>query len=128
MYNIKRYVKLFTTNELIKENIISEKLIFIDLLLMAKSINKRDYKNYDNYNKLFIEEVENSKFLKRTLNAKKAYNKRFSNYKVISVYDNVTMLSNNMFFIVTRETKYGFEKYKFNNLEAAKTKFQELTK
>lgn len=128
MYNIKRYVKLFTTNELIKENIISEKLMFIDLLLMAKSINKRDYKIYDNYNKLFIEEVENSKILKRTLNAKKAYNKRFSNYKVIGVYDNVTMLSNNMFFIVTCETKYGIEKYKFNNLEAAKTKFQELTK
>lgn len=64
--------------------------------------------------------------------AKKAFNKRFANYKTImflkkSEYT-LTMKTNGVYYIVTRETKNGFEKYKFGDIKTAKNKYYELTK
>lgn len=69
----------------------------------------------------------------KQLRIKKAFNKRFANYKTImflkmSEYI-LTMKTNGFYFVVTRETKNGFEKYKFDNIKAAKNKYHEfLTK
>lgn len=68
----------------------------------------------------------------KKLRIKKAFNKRFANYKTIyqqyTKVKNVTIKTNGFFFIVTRETKNGFEKFKYDNLKIAKQKFAELAK
>lgn len=68
----------------------------------------------------------------KKLRIKKAFNKRFANYKTIyqqyTKVKNVTIKTNGFFFIVTRETKNGFEKFKYDNLKIAKQKFTELAK
>lgn len=67
------------------------------------------------------------------LRNKKAFNKRFANYKTImflkmSEYT-LTMKTNGFYFVVTREIKNGFEKYKYDSIKAAKNKYHEfLTK
>ena len=66
------------------------------------------------------------------LAAKKQFNKRFANYKTIyqqyTKVKNVTIKTNGFYYIVTRETKNGVERFKYNNLKIAKQKFAELAK
>ena len=66
------------------------------------------------------------------LAAKKQFNKRFANYKTIyqqyTKVKNVTIKTNGFYYIVTRETKNGVERFKFDNLKIAKQKFSELAK
>lgn len=105
-------------------------ICLVDLAIMANAINqhKKDT-NYEEF-KLSFSEYQQAQ---NKLRNKKAFNKRFANYKTIMFLKmteyTLTMKTNGFYYIVTRETKNGFEKYKFDNIKAAKNKYHEfLTK
>ena len=135
MYNaeVKKYSRYYNTNDLTKKAYQYQRLSFVDLLFMARSINQKNNMEFVRYSQMLENDANFANFLKQALQTKKAFSKRFSNYKVLMTLSmseyKVTMKTNNVFYIVTRETKNGFEKYKFDNLTDAKKQYHKfLTK
>lgn len=105
---------------------------------MAKTINYnadgiKTVCTFEEQNNAFKFSFEQYQKAQKKLRAKKAFNKRFTNYKTIMFLKmleyTLTIKTNGVFYIVTRETKNGFEKYKYDNIKAAKNKYHEfLTK
>ena len=105
---------------------------------MAKNINynaagKKTFITFTTHYNGFKCKFNQYQQAQNKLRNKKAFNKRFANYKTImclkmSEYT-LTMKTNGFYFVVTRETKNGFEKYKYDNIKEAKNKYHEfLTK
>lgn len=107
------------------------------LACMSKNINysangKKQFFTFADFYKGFRIKFELYQKAQKNLRDKKMFNKRFANYKTIykQQVDNklITMKTNGFFFIVQKQTKNGFESYKFDNLKQAKQKFSELAK
>lgn len=80
---IKKYSRYSKTNELTKKISQYQRLTFVDLLFMARSINEKNDLEFTRYNQMFENDTNFTNFLKKALVIKKEFNKRFTNKRYL---------------------------------------------